>query len=431
MTHIVMICREYYPTFGATGNMMNNILQELKKEGFKITVISCKNDWDMENEVDYKGIKVIRVNDFRNCFYNWHNKQKNKSVGKIGNLFNKFLYGSVRALSIIETVFRFQSLQKTLIIRYISKLKEIQKKDKIDIIISVGQPYESIVAAYKFKKNYNNIRLFSYSVDHFTESATLNRFTILKKIRYKFNLKIEKNIILKSEHVFILPQLLDHYRKFFSLYKNKYSLIEHPLLIEHRMDSENNKINFPSGVINIVYTGMLDKVFRNPKYMLEMLKYMPSNIYFNVFHTGNCYELIEIYKEHLEGRLKNYGKVPLDIALEAMYKADILLNFGVTYSDQISGKIFDYIAFGKPIIHLYFFDNDPNLIYFKDYPLALCLKIDEELIVENSDKIYEFCKSFTGEKLTFEEVKGKFYDATPEYVTNELLLYIKNIRKGN
>jgi glycosyltransferase involved in cell wall biosynthesis len=430
MAHIVMICREYYPTFGPTGNCMNNIVQELKKD-HKITVISCKTDWDMSSEHYYEGIRIERVNNFRNCFYEWYNKRKMKSSNRIRKVIDVFLYSVLRTLSIIETTFRFQSLQKTLIARYIVTLKDIQKKDNIDIIISVGQPYESSVAAYKFQKKFKNVRLFAFLFDHFTESATLNRFEFLKKLRYKFNLEIEQNIILKSEHTFILPQLKNHYNKFFLTYNNKYSLIEHPLLVEHQIKLEHQEINFSVGAINIVYTGMLDKTLRNPEYLLETLKFIPNNsICFNVFHTGNCYELLESYKDVLGEKLNNFGKVPLNVSFEAMNKADILLNFGVTYGDQVSGKIFDYISFGKPIIHLYFLDEDPNLIYFRNYPMALCLKMDKELIEENTNKLLEFCKKTVGKKLTFEEVKKLFYNATPKYVVDELLLHIEKNKRN-
>ncbi|MBM6839360.1 hypothetical protein H9X77_14275, partial [Clostridium saudiense] len=141
----------------------------------------------------------------------------------------------------------------------------------------------------------------------------------------------------------------------------------------------------------------------------------------HMYTGGDCGEILEKATKSLDGVIKNYGFVPLNEALKAMRSADILISIGVTEGNQVSGKIFDYFATGKPIVHLYFKDDDPNLKYFKEYPLALCLRIDEVLIDKNCVKFSEFCKEYAGRKIEFNEVKKIFYYATPKYVTEQII----------
>ena len=104
-------------------------------------------------------------------------------------------------------------------------------------------------------------------------------------------------------------------------------------------------------------------------------------------------------------------------SFEGMNNADVLISLGVTSGNQVSGKIFDYFSFGKPIIHLYYFDEDPNLKYLERYPLSLSIKIDSNKVKENAFKIEQFLKENTGKKIEYKIVEKIFEDATPKYVS--------------
>ncbi len=427
LKHIVFILREYYPTFGPTGNCMNNIIKEMKK-GNHVSVISSKTSFQMSSKENYNGLNIYRVNNYRSCFFNLY-REKNSTLGTFAKLFWKSLYYSARTFSAFLTTFRFRSIQTTLLTRFIKKIREVDEIQPIDIIVAAGQPYESSIAALKFKQKNRHIKVFNFLYDHLAENTTLNRFQFLKTIRYPFNKNIERKIVVNSNFTFILPQLKEHYDCNFGLYQHKYEEFEHPLLIEHNnILSENQNINTSSDPesINIVYAGMLDKRFRNPKYFLDTLsKLNDFKLTFSVFHSGNCGDILDSYQGKLINRLNNFGKVNLEVALEAMSKADILISFGVVNGNQVSGKIFDYFSFGKPIVHFYFFDGDPNLAYFRKYPDALCLKVDYNNIQENADKLSQFFQRKRVDTLSFDEVESIFYDATPRYVANKLWKYME------
>ena len=418
MKHLVVVLREYYPTYGATGNCIKNLIDILKND-YEVSIIACKTEFESEDYIMNEGVDIYRVNDFRNCFYQYiKNRKKNNRY----NIADRMIFILVRFLSILYTTLRINSIQRTLQRRFENKLSLIHFGKNIDVIISVAQPYEASLAALNFCETHKDVKSYSIVFDHLSENTTLNRYKMLKKMRYPSNIQIEKRIVKSNNYTFILPHMQNHYLKKFKDYNYKYKSIEHPLLIEHKSDLKTNILDFKDDDINLVYAGMLDKTMRNPRHFLNIMAGLEiRDIKFHVFHMGNCDQLVNEYVKLLNGRVVNYGKVNLDVSLEAMMKSDILVNFGVINGNQISGKIFDYFSMGKPIIHLYFFDEDPNLQYFDKYPNSICIKIDENNLSKNTKDVYQFIHDNKYKKVHFKDVENIFFNATPGYVANQIM----------
>lgn len=83
------------------------------------------------------------------------------------------------------------------------------------------------------------------------------------------------------------------------------------------------------------------------------------------------------------------------------------MNIGVRESNAISGKIFEYMSFGRPIISTYFIDNEACIPFLKKYPLGLM--VDERLSVEsNVAKVANFLQLHKNQYADFEIVKNLF-----------------------
>ena len=422
MANIVGVIGSYYPNFSANGQIMKNIVDVLKKE-HDVKVIATKNNFGLANTCQYEGYEIERVTDKATSFHNYCVKKKHEASNTFVRSYYNICLQIKRGLMLIKKTFRSASIDKGLVKKYINQLEKVNADFPIDVIIPISLPYEGIVASIEFKKSHNNVKVIPYQLDHFSESNTLHNFEFLKQIRYNRHINIEKHCVENADHFFILPQLKDHYSKSeFKSFQDKITVLEHPLLNEKNIVSVKENIPMDN-FITLTYTGTLMKDKRNPSYLLDMLKLTDRNekICLNLYHMGDCDDLINSYKSDLGDRLQNHGRVTLDKAFAAMNKADILINMGVTDGNQVSGKIFDYFSLGKPIVHLYFFDEDPNLVYLKDYPLSLCLKIEKDKVDQNAKLLIDFCKDNRGKLLKFEEVKEIFYYATPDYVASEFL----------
>ena len=87
----------------------------------------------------------------------------------------------------------------------------------------------------------------------------------------------------------------------------------------------------------------------------------------------------------------------------------------------MSSKIFDYMSFGKPIIHFYFNDNDVNVPWLKHYNNAFCIKISNNTKNDLSKHIGLFILSRSGrvDYSCFNDIE--LMKCRPEYVAQFIL----------
>jgi len=69
-------------------------------------------------------------------------------------------------------------------------------------------------------------------------------------------------------------------------------------------------------------------------------------------------------------------------AQAAMQRMDILVNIGNTTEYQLPSKVVDYLAAGKPVLHLSYVEQDPFLDFWGDTPGLLTLRVRQDRISE-------------------------------------------------
>jgi hypothetical protein len=87
--------------------------------------------------------------------------------------------------------------------------------------------------------------------------------------------------------------------------------------------------------------------------------------------------------------VENRGSATRKTMMFVQEIATALMCIGRADTCFVSSKIFDYISTGRPIIHFYSRDDDPNLPYLKKYPAALLLDTRNEAN-ENADRVAAF-----------------------------------------
>ena len=133
----------------------------------------------------------------------------------------------------------------------------------------------------------------------------------------------------------------------------------------------------------------------------------------------------EYAKHHLsETAYQNvifHGFVKRDKVLAKEYEADILLSMGNPDTDFIPSKIFEYLATGRKILHLYDYDHDSALPYYSIYPNSCCINVKDDMS-DNREKVEKFIKSDV-KNIDFDSLKQMYYMNTPEF-TAEMILSI-------
>lgn len=135
-------------------------------------------------------------------------------------------------------------------------------------------------------------------------------------------------------------------------------------------------------------------------------------------HFAACARQAE---EVLGTRFVRPGPVPPDRAAALESGADILLNLGNAYDNQMPSKLFGYLGTGKPVLHLAVSDTDPTLPYLARYPLALVLRRQDGVTPAVVDTLRRWLDQVRGRRLPYEQVAALYPSFTPRQVAEDFL----------
>ncbi|MEA4820738.1 MAG: hypothetical protein VB122_00665, partial [Erysipelotrichales bacterium] len=315
-----------------------------------------------------------------------------------------------------------ETIQKPLVKEYVKALSSI---DDVDLIVPTCYPFEAIIAAQEYKNNINNnVQIIPYLFDKFSDSPTLHRNQLNKKIKYKNHLLLEEQMIKSSVRVLYVDSWIVKMKKHFSKYNEKLIHVEHPLIIDHFSELSSDSKKTINEDINITYTGVIDKRVRPPYNTLNIISRMiekDNKLKFHFYVLGNCIDEIDYYNKKYPNNIYNHGQVESNIALSKIKESSILLSIGNTDVTLIPSKVFEYMSSGKPIIHFFYSEEDRVISMLKDYKLARCMNQNEKISDSEINMLIEFCNDNKIENKPFEEVERIFYKANPRFIANIIL----------
>lgn len=416
MKHFVFVLGSYHPNYSAVGVCVKNIVDEIKKNN-KVTVVCYKTTFNQLETECFEGVKIVRVSSKLNSFLN---KMQYLNINTKG--FKKYLYFTmvnlIRTYRYLSAILSIANVQKDVVNALYNSLNHVSKSSNIDVIVPCCFPIESLVASEKFIKSTDSeIKLIPYLFDDFIESIKLHRTKWNKKIKYSSHVKVLNTVFSKAYHILAMDSLKNTFEKNYPLLQDKFSYLEHPLLIKPENNSPGGDIAYKEEV-SLTYAGSFLKGYVNPDYFFEVLNNQSlENFKIKLYVRGDCNDLIDKYIEESINDITNYGSVSFEEALLAIKESDILINVGETSGTQISSKIFTYMSFGKPIIHFYSVDHDINKKFLNKYPLAICIKEDMLRLDENATLLKNFVLSNRFKNVGFELVCTLFHDAQPKYTS--------------
>ena len=411
MKHIVFIVGGFYPNFSAVGNCAYQVINLLKFK-FKVSVIALSNKQGLADYEEYEGIYIYRVKtDISKNRNKWDYLIKNESKYYKIPLFlhkvKKYFFNTISKNSIDEK----------LVSSYLEKLKELQ--GNVDVIIPCIFPFESLLAAVSYKENgEERTKVFPYVFDNFANSDSLHIFKLNKKIKSSENLKIEKAAFAGVDSILSIHSHSEYFSEIYPGFKKEIIYLEHPLLVKRSDFQISARIKNPK--FKCTYTGAFIKGVREPNYFFKLVEIFPQEFIestiFEFYTLGNCNDTIysESRKRKDLNNIRAYGEVSREKAFQAMISSNILLNFGEKQGKQISSKIFEYMSFGKPIVHLSYVESDVVTKIISKYPLGLSINQDYERIEENAAIFQNFVLRHAQDNISFDHVCEIFKDALPE-----------------
>ena len=410
--NIVFMASGYYPNYSAVGKCVGNVVEYFPGDN-NIFVIALKNNKNDLAYEEYKNHKIIRVDTLDNNIRNILKERIINSHGlkrKIYTLSHN-IYRSLKALSFVLSKV---SVDKSLVNAFERALVELNSR--IDVIIPSSMPIETIISAVNYKSGTNNqVTVIPYLFDQFAESKTLHRLEFNRKIKMRKHIELERKLLHYSDHIFAMHSLEDHINNYIPEIK-KISYVEHPLIIK----AETRKI-LENDELKISYIGGLYKKYVSPDYLLKLFSEIDiKEAKLNFYVIGNNIKNVNRYCKIIPNKIINHGRVDKRTANEQIENSNILISIAEKSGIQMSSKIFEYMSYGKPIIHFYKNDKDVNKKILREYPLSLCIKEDEVLFNENLNKFKEFCMNNKYKRIDFDDVKKIYPDAVPTFTANQI-----------
>jgi len=163
----------------------------------------------------------------------------------------------------------------------------------------------------------------------------------------------------------------------------------------------------------LIYAGALKKGYVEAQYVVDLFSGdLLKDCRLHFYSAGNGVDIVK------RARKENFivsdwiDKKQLD---EEYKKADAFISIAERSGNNISSKIFEYMSTGKPIIHIYYTDNDKNIQYLDKYKKSICIKAEDTELFHNRLKTILFLlRTVNSVK---ERLDDKLMECTPEYIS--------------
>lgn len=419
---ILFLVDSYYPESSANTVCSDIFINYFKKQGDQVDILSILPNNEGSTCFDFNGSKIIKFKTYHNYFL-----EKNKKFFKADNWKDLpwVVRKSVALANRFEHLFRCNTEYNSLdVVNYDDIYRRVVNAVdyKYDIIISCSAPFALHVIASKLLKRGVANRWYPIFLDPFVNNKCLNNRRVNKRKR------IAEKTLKHAQNIFVIDGVMEENLRlgFNSQYYNKVIEFTMPNLIEPSCIIERKK-TLPDNKILLFYAGLFYDKIRNPSEMLNIINKFPNNYELNIYGSG-CEDLVKKYTDIDGDKFKYWGRVKHDICLERLQESNILINLSNTITNQMPSKVFEYISFGKPVINFYFNENDVSLKYFKKYPLAFNINLNN-YTEDDIQKLIEFCNLNRNKCLSFDEATQNLASYRAENVCKLIYKYITDGEK--
>lgn len=407
---ILFIMGGYYPETTPNGVCVKAISNELLRDGYEVHILTQDDGVDIEID----GVSVHYIP--KNLFLKMRKFGEQNPTG-----IGKLCYKTAMLLNKIQKLFMFPwfPLNHPITLRkYYSRAQQLQKQYGFDKVIGVYLPLESTLATLKFKRNYPTIQTAIYVSDSLIYlSGTKYLPTWLAE---KFKWRLEKRVYEGVDKVFnIRCHEVHHNDAKYDIYRDKMVFLDTPLFEPAELPADFEPM-FDKNKIQWSYMGTMFDGYREPYYMARLVEAIENkfDVQIQFYTRGSCESWLAEKEKKLPGHYAQHGYVDNSLTPLIYANSDFLINIGVNTTTMISSKIFLYMAYGKPIIHFYYQDDDVCNSYLQKYPGSCLVQMKDELFEENKNKLCIFINDNLGKKYDSKMVTNLFYENTPRFSAN-------------
>lgn len=386
MKNVLFMLDYYLPNASANGICVSKIIEALRT-GVESVSILCLSD---EEGISTEGnVTIYRV------------KEPKRKL----SVFEPIVFYAKWFVPLRNPI----PTRRALVELYVETGRKIISGDNIDTLVSVHLPIETLVATVTLQQYFPQLTIVPYMLDSMS-GGHVPRFLPQRYTRWRKR-RWEKRLFAHATKIVLMESAREHYvgHPISAYWSSKAVYLNVPLL--------NSMQHFPrskisdSRRITLAFCGLLNYPYRNIYYIIDVVKKMETPVNLVLVGESNiANELIEISNN--EDRISYKGAMPHAKVEEILEASDVLLNLGVTTPSAISGKIFEYMSYGKPIVTTCSIDNEASIPYVQRYPLGLI--IDERKTVGSQAVLLDsFINNVIDKSVDHSLIVRTFFTSTP------------------
>ena len=310
--------------------------------------------------------------------------------------------------------------------RIYKKMCELQEKNCYDGVIAILNPFDSNIAACKFKAKYPDVPYVVFCVD------TLRKTFVDQHISKTFADAFiwEKKILQNCDAYFYMHSRKGDYElSRYDPYRSKLRESDMPRFKVRDID-KIPRYDFGEDGEHWVYAGSIGGPHYNPNQLLEIFKKIensPKRV-LHLYTRGAEADRIAAMANKEKLNVRVHGYVDAATLESIMATADVIVSLKT--SGQISAKIFECMSYGKPIVHFSGQKNDPDVYYLEKYILGNIVKMYEENQESELNKLVQFLENSAGKQVDPTELKKTFETSTPEYSAERIAEEIMRVKNA-
>ncbi len=248
-----------------------------------------------------------------------------------------------------------------------------------DACITVSHPFTAHLVGLRLQREFPGLRWLTDIGDPFsflTETPP-NNF----RLHAARNHAAEEHVLRHCAAVAVTCQgAADVYAERFAGCKNKLHVI--PPLLPAQSSLPTVPLLPTTSAKRLVYCGSLYRDLRNPERFLRLFAKLRQGGGEKAYElhffgdTRDCRDIVRAAARQSGGSVVPWGVVSRESASAAVHEADVLVNFGNTTPFQVPSKLVEYMATGKPIVHVSQTENDASWDLLAGYLRALRITAD-------------------------------------------------------
>lgn len=421
---ILFVTDKYYPKPLANAVCVQSVVDCLLERGVEVDVLAFK-DSSVDLPKRYHGARVegiVPSIEFRLSYYGRSGRHGSLGIaashaGSILSKFKKIIYLPWFPMN----SFIFPHRLKNRIMR-------LYEENSYDAVVTAMAPFDGAMAGYLFNKAYPEANWIVYALDTIENMSFPFLPRNLVEGRFWFS-----RFVKQSDLCIVMRSRMDWYesRGYCAMAKNLQAS-DIPLLIKKRDVAAAEDYDLGDADEHWVYAGSLNP----PHYRYDdLIRYFQSLSHekrrvLHFYSGGNGFEALKAIADASGGMIRCHDYVPHSELERILKTADVLVS--MKYSDQISAKIFEYMSYGKPVLHVSGADGDPDIRYLSRYGCGLVLR-SEDPDSHNEEKLAAWIargyRADDGsEGRPIEEV---LVENTPEHTCQMILDFINSVSKGD